>query len=296
MVCGVGTASASIVTSCAINGGVLATGNCYAFASFSTSETLDWQTAYGTADAGSHSTTYDPYAQGSPWLSAATGSGLTVGATFGAGYTGDKTISRVDNFGRVLVDGVWETRLQTSTYANWQNYLGMFDAPPDADAGSPGDHLLQTTGGVSALELQFNRGISGIMFRISTGTSGDVNATIAAYAVDNPTGLDTPLTTYTINAHSTSGPNPAGTCATLANNPPTVCNTAPYIGVEGLNFNIRSIVISTPDTAGLFIDTLYFNDPLSPTDAPEPSTFGFAAISVFGMMGGRRWLLNRRQA
>jgi hypothetical protein len=55
-------------------------------------------------------------------------------------------------------------------------------------------------------------------------------------------------------------PNASGSCSTLANSPPVPCNLAPYIGVKGGNGNIRSIVISTTDTAGLLIDTLYLDE------------------------------------
>lgn len=284
----IGTLPAATVLTCGFNGALSDVG-CYSFPTFSFNETLDWQTAYGDAN-GTHATTYDPVT--GPWIAPATASGLLLGATFGPAYSGTDLISRVDNFAKVAVGDGFKLASREPGYADWQTYAGTFGAAPDLGAGSPGDHLLNTSGGVGALELQFNRGISGALFRISTPTSGDVNATVAAYGVLNPTALDTPLMRYTINAHANGGPTPGGTCATLSDPAlitPIPCNNAPYIGIQTGAYNIRSLVISTPDGAGgLYIDTLYLSDASDPS-VPEPSTFALTGIAgILALLGRRR--------
>lgn len=289
---------ASTVLTCGFNGDALSGAGCYSFPSFSFTESIDWETAYGTANqaplaAGgpANSTTYDPVAAGSPWIAPATSSGLVVGATFGSSYSGSSVISRVDNFAKVIVGDGFKLASREAEYAAWQTYAGTFGAASDLSATSPGDHLLGTASGVGGFELQFNRGVSGVMFRISTPTSGDVNATVAAYGMLNPTALDTPLMRYTINAHANSGPTPGGTCATLFDPAlimPIPCNNAPYIGLQTGANNIRSLVISTPDGAGgLYIDTLYLSEAFDPS-VPEPSTFALTGIAGILALFGRR--------
>src|SRR4051794_17277805 len=275
-----GTLPATSVLSCGFNGGALTTSGCYT-STFSFTESLDWANAYGSADTVNNpNAVYNPVLNGS-W-NALTGNGLTVGTTLGPGYNGTQTtIARVDNFQMVFQDGSW----QFAPFAGYENYAlygGMFDAQPNAGAGDPGDHLLYTNHGQGPLQLNFSQGVSGAMFRISTPTSGDVNATVMAYSVANPTALDTPIMIYTINAT-----NASGSCATLIGGPPVPCNLAPYIGVQGLNGNIRSIVITSTDTAGLLIDTLYLDES---TGVPEPGTFGVigGAVTLLGVLARRQ--------
>ncbi len=291
-----GTLPAATVLTCGFNGGALSGVGCYSFPTFSFTEYLDWQTAYGDAN-GIHATTYNSVTAGSPWIAPATASGLVVGATFGPGYSGTDLISRVDNFGKVSIGGGWKLATLVPGYNAWQTYAGTFDTPPNAGTAFPGDHLLSTSGGVGAIELQFNRGISGALFRISTPSSGDVNATVAAYSMKNPTAFDKPLVRYTINAYATGGTfAPGGPCSTLFDDSitPIPCNNAPYIGIQTGAYNIQSLVISTPDVNGLFIDTLYFSDVLEP--APEPTTFALTAIVGIVAVLGRRQLLRGQKS
>jgi hypothetical protein len=273
-----GSLSANSVLSCSLNGGAFTTTGCYSLATFSFTESLDWANAYGSADTATNPNAIYDTSNG-PW-NAITGNGVTVGATLGPGYTGTQaTIARYDNFQMVSVDGTWQPA-PFAGYSTYNLYSGMFDAQPDPGAGSPGDHLLFTNHGAGPLELDFSQGISGALFRISTPTSGDTVATVSAYAVAHPTALDVPIITYTIRAT-----NASGSCATLASGPPVPCNLAPYIGIEGGNLNILSLVISTTDPAGLLIDTLYLDESGASTEVPEPGTFGyFSAALVLGVV------------
>jgi hypothetical protein len=295
----IGTLSATVILSCNLNGSALPSGSCYSLQNFSFNETLDWQSAYGTADDTSpNNPNYNPVTSGGPWLAALTPSGLQVGSTFGPTYGGTNLISRIDNFGLVFngTDWVFPFDPSVPAYNNWQNFNGTFDAPVDPNnpnTGPTGDHLLSTSGGTGALELQFSRGISGALFRISNGTSGDVDATIAAYGVLNPSATDIPLMTYTIHATlSGDGSTPGGVCASLYNDPPTPCNTAPYIGITGGGLsNIRSVVISTPTASGVYIDTLYLSD----AEVPEPSTFVLTGVvGILAILARRRMLCDRQ--
>ena len=290
----VGTSSATSVLTCnfnGANGGSLSSNGCYGGTnnplSFSAFESLDWQTGLGLANQAA----YNPITSGA-W-NATTSSLLTVGATLPYDYQGTAdTLLRTDNFYRYYDSGtgLWKSYLASgSPYQNYQHYQGMFDAPDTpaeaAGSGAPGDHLLSTSGGAGGLELDFNRGISGVMFRISTPTTGDVNAVLRVYSVAHPTALDAPIYTYTIKAT-----NAAGLCAGLNLGTPVPCNLAPYIGVDGLNGQIRSVIVSsTGDTGGVYIGGLYLDDLGSP-DAPEPGTaVMFAgALALFGAIARKR--------
>ncbi len=225
---------------------------------------------------------YNPIVSGI-W-NAATPGGLTVGATLAYNFSGTQTtLARYDNF-QMVYDGTWQFA-PFDGYATYQLYAGQFDAASTPGAASPGDHLLYTNHGAGPMELDFSSGINGLLFRISTPTTGDVNATVAVYAVSHPTALDTPIMTYSILAT-----NAAGSCSTLIGNPPVPCNLAPYIGFQGLT-GARSVIISTTDTAGLLIDSLYLDTSVG---APEPGTiFLFGGAFMFLLMKARREKLRR---
>jgi hypothetical protein len=273
-----GSVSATSILTCnfnGANGGALQSTGCYGGTSspltFNTLETVDWQTALGTADQ-----TGAPYTYTTPTQNL--GIALSVPA-------GDSLL-RADNFYRYYDTntGLWKAYNATgSPYAAYNIYEGMFNAqstnPSNPAIGSPGDHLLGTNGSTAPLTINFDRGISGVEFRISTPTTGDVNATLYAYSVTNPTAGDTPLFSYTINAT-----NAAGLCAGLESRPPHPCNTAPYIGIDGGNGQIRSVVVSTTDTAGMYIDSLFLDDAQpTGTDSPEPATFVLFGGALAGL-------------
>ncbi len=232
------------------------------------------QTAFGTASPNG----YNPLASG-PWTYQTPGQGLGIGLTLPFDYSGNtNTLMRVDNFATYFDSrvGLWKVyNSNGSPYQNYAAYQGMFDAQPDAGAGTPGDHLIASAAGLGAIEIDFSRGISGIMFRISTPTSGDVNATISAYAVKHPTSLDIPILTYRVVATDA-----AGLCAGLANgfNAPVPCNSAPWIGIEGGNGRIQSVIVSTGDIA-TYIGNFYLDDSFA---GPEPGSFVLLGSALFG--------------
>ena len=279
------TLAGNSVLTCSYDGGAFGSSGCLSLSTFHVTDSLDWAAAYGSADtAVNPNEVYNPVANG-PW-SAVTAGGLAVGATLAYNYSGiQTTLARVDNF-QMVYDGGWQFA-PFDGYSTWALYSGMFDAASVPGAPAPGDHLLYTNHGEGPLELTFGSDISGALFRISTPTSGDVTATIAAYSVANPTALDTPIMTYSIIAT-----NAAGSCATLIGAPPAPCNLAPYIGFDGL-LGVRSLVVSTTDSAGLLIDTLFVDG--SEQAVPEPGTWRlFGGTLILLLMMKDRALFRRR--
>jgi hypothetical protein len=76
--------------------------------------------------------------------------------------------------------------------------------------------------------------------------------------------------------------NASGSCDTLGLIPPKPCDVAPYIGVQGLNGAVRSIVISGNDVAGILIDTLYLDAAASA--APEPGTMALIGVAAMALI------------
>jgi len=268
--------SASSVLTCSFSAsGPLGSTGCYT-APFNVIETVDLQTAYGTAG----TPAYSPLTSGA-WNYYTPGQGLLVSLTLPYNYSGDtQTLARFDNFVTYYdaTAGYWKGAGSFgSPYYGYGIYQGMFDSQPNASAGTPGDHLIGSGAGLGAIEMDFARGISGVMFRISTPTTGDVNATISAYAVEHPTALDVPIMVYRINAT-----NAAGVCASLNNgsHAPVPCNVAPWIGIEGGNNQIRSVIVSSADRS-TYISNFYLDD----TDtAPEPATFALFGSALMGLV------------
>ena len=97
----VGSLPATTVLICGVNGAALSGTGCYSLATFSFSESLDWQNAYGTADQNAHNVTTSGV-----W-EATTGNGLQVGSTFGPTFAGTKNILLQDNFQLVFNGTSW---------------------------------------------------------------------------------------------------------------------------------------------------------------------------------------------
>jgi hypothetical protein len=273
-----GILSANSVLTCGVNGGPLSGNGCIAQGTFVFNESLDWAAAFGSADTATNDAFHNVTLQG-PWT-ALTAGGLEVDVTLPFNYSGiTRTLGRADNFQMVCQDSPCSNASNWNFapfagYDTWNLYSGTFNsADQNSQPGAPqGDHLLYTANGAGPMELDFDRGINGVYFRISSPTSGDVVATIAAYSVAHPTALDIPIKTYTINATQA-----AGDCPGLIMTPPQPCNTAPYIGIDGLNGNLRSIIVSTVDTRAMYIDTLYLD---SLVGVPEPAAMSLTAGSL----------------
>jgi len=277
----VGNVSASSLLTCSFNGGAYTTSGCYSIAGFAFNDSLDWQDAYGTADyVANPNQTYDPIANG-PWA-AVTSGGLGVSSTLAYDYTPlAHSLSRVDNFQMLYQSGAWNFAAYSG--ASYALYSGSFSSA-STPGDPPGDHLLYSKHDQGRLELDFLSGISGILFRVSTPQVGDLNATVRAYDVEHPTSSDIPIMTYSILAT-----NASGSCGGLIQTPPVPCDVAPYIGVQGLNGALRSIIITTTDTSGLLIDTLFLDAAASET--PEPGTMGLFGVAAMALIFKR----NRRK-
>jgi hypothetical protein len=106
-----------------------------------------------------------------------------------------------------------------------------------------------------------------------TNSNGIMEILVRAYDHVNPLATDLPIYTYEILV---GGTTPAfGSCASLGNAPPTPCNDAPVVDITGVKgtYNIKSIVISSlTDSAGFFIDEMYY-DQSGAVSTPEPAGF-----------------------
>jgi hypothetical protein len=127
---------------------------------------------------------------------------------------------------------------------------------------------------------------------------------VRAYAVMNPTALDTPIFTYEILV---GGDTPGfGECIVgrstggtgMDQSVPVPCNDAPIIDIKGTKgiFNIRSIVISSStDAGGFFLNELYY-DQTGFVGTPEPTELFLigSGLIVTALLAKRRGLIGRR--
>ena len=133
-------------------------------------------------------------------------------------------------------------------------FQGHFDSIPDAGSGTPyGDHLVGFSSAQGPLLIQFSDALMSVGFNISSKVLLGVDATVKAYAVLNPTSSDIPIFLY--------------------QSPPVPCNDAPFVGIASSSAQIRSLLISSTDTAGFYINGLY----LGTEQVPEP-----AAVFLIG--------------
>jgi hypothetical protein len=177
-----------------------------------------------------------------------------------------------------------------------------------------GDHLIGFVGNTSqGILLVFNQPVYSIGFRISARSDSQANGSGPLLSL-------TPAQDLTIKAYNTTTPtistNPYlsfelqdstgfGTCnLTPSARPPQVvtpCNDAPYIGIDTRNslftsnpLNsvslpgnpwISSVLITSTDPTGFYIDELFLQTTGSGTDTPEPATplligSGLAAAAI----------------
>jgi hypothetical protein len=256
----------------------LRAGACATQNNFSTlppNDSLDWS-ALGS----SLNNTFTPSVN-NPWQ-AVTNGGITAGLNIGPGFTGGPTLERVDNGFLYDPSGTGTWIPIPSTLANM--FGGHFNSLPNTGAGAPyGDHLVGFADGQGPLLIQFSRGINSVGFYISTKNTVSVDATIKAYNVPNPTTSDIPILSYRVTDTLGGGEN----CAGLGNSPPVPCNDAPFLAIDALSNQFSSIVISTTDTNGFFMDGLYIG---AAAEIPEPAPgllIGGGIILLFGMASRR---------
>ncbi len=235
---------------------------CATQATFSSSATdfLDWG-ALGS----SLLNTYDPSANSNnPWQAVSNG-GMTVGLNIGPGFSGNSTLERVDNGFLYNSGGSWIPIPVTLA----SRFDGHFNSVPNAGSGTPyGDHLVGFNRAQGPLLIQFSSPIASIGFNISTKVTFAVDATVRAYSVANPTSSDIPILSYRVT--DTGGGGAAGSCPGLYQTPPVPCNDAPFLAVESSTAQIRSVVISSTDDRGFYIDSLFIGAE-GPSTVPEPA-------------------------
>jgi hypothetical protein len=255
----------------------LRAGACATQANFSTlapNDSLDWS-KLGSAATGPLGVSNTWNTSLGPWQTMTSG-GIGVGLTKGPGFTGGPTLERVDN-GLLYFNGTAWVPVDASTQAS--TFQGHFDSIPDATAGTPyGDHLVGFQSAQGPLLIQFSTDINSVGFYISTKTSTSVDATIKAYNVLNPTSSTVPIVSYRVT--DTAG---GGICTALDGGPPVPCKDAPFLAIDALSNHFSSIVISTTDNSGFYIDQMYI---AAAEEVPEPvsSLLIGGGIVLFGFV------------
>lgn len=276
----VGSATASTLVCSGTSAQVIA---CYNNDLALFNDSLDWGASIANGGLGSallsSSNPYDPAANG-PWTAHSTND-VQVSVSLGPGYTGTGDLLRADNLAMIYDPALgyfWFPSL-VAGYTDEQSFRGHFASPDSSSyAGqTPGDHLIGTfnPSGNAPMLLSFNEDLSGLGFRISARTLSTFDVTLEVFDVSNPTASTTPIGTY-----SFTGLTGGGDCAGLSSIAPVPCNDAPFVGITGFG-GIRSIVVTTNDKQGLFIDALSLHD--SSASVPEPGGMilvGFGLVAV----------------
>jgi hypothetical protein len=318
---------------CSFNAGAFTTTGCYSTTAFtSTNDFLDWgapaPNGFGAATSlATHDIT------SSPWTTSSNNGAVTVGVSQNSNPS-PGTVERVDNF-TVIPDGAggW-----TNSGFPVSSYDGRFNSltnplPPPVNstqynsALTPyyGDHLIgyQSSIGNSIL-LTFSQPVYAVGFRISSRSNTQTtlqspgnlvqDVRVAAYNTMSPGLATAPYLSYELQ-----DPTGFGTCSTstpgrLQPNP-IPCNDAPYIGIDSSSalFTsaplqslpsspwISSVVISSADLNGFFIDELFIQDvdpnggtglPGDGGGAPEPAT----TVLMAGGLGVTAFLSRKRRS
>ena len=146
-----------------------------------------------------------------------------------------------------------------------------------------GDHVVGLLHGQAPLLINFDQSIFSVGFYISTKTNADFIATVKVYDHLNPLSSDTPILTYRID---TDGAGGGGDCASEYNGVP--CNDAPFLGIDGNSAllgtptSFRSMVISTNDNTGFYIDALYLGTVAGEGNPGDPSVPEPASYTLIG--------------
>jgi len=287
---GAGALSANGIVGCSLDGTSLNLNQCYNPNTFFQNPlTVDWGTAFGSADINPGVNPHDINNLG-PWTTSIAGVtvGVNVGGDFSSGTGASPKLSRLDNevYTWDPTQNSWV--IPQFTDPNLQTYGGHFGAPGPAEQAGDGDHLLDMYNGSGSFVINFSQGVTNAGLLVSvlgSQTNTNFDATVRAY--DQNHNL---LATYVINTQGVGGE-----CAGLYNFAvnPQPCNDAPFIGVRSpLNTQqIYSIVI-TATTAGamdsLLLDSLEFQE--FPTGAPEPAVLFLSGtgLVIFGLLRRRR--------
>lgn len=224
-----------------------------------TNDPVDWSSAFGPADQNPSS---------GPWQTSNNGVNITL-SSVGLLQQAQNTVFAWDGSEWTLPDFVANENVNT--------FQGNFGAP-SSPTSTPalGDALIGVVG-PSSLTISFNAPILSAGFMISSKTLANFTATLQAYDSNNNL-----LGTYSIVANGLGG-----MCAGLGNLTPnpTPCDNAPFLGFlgQGTQAQISSLVVSTNDTNGMFLDSLFVQDSQA---VPEPSVIflmgsGLCVIGLF---------------
>ena len=241
------------------NGTTLISNTCVTQNQIFTNDPVNWMTAFGPADQN---------ASAGPWTTSNTGVNITL-SSVGLLQRAQNTVFAWDGSEWNLPDFVTNEQVNT--------FQGNFGAPSlPGSTPALGDALVGVVG-PSALTINFSAPILSAGFMISSKTLANFTASLQAYDSNNNL-----LGTYSIVANGLGG-----MCAGLGSlNPnPQPCNDAPFLGFLGQNpqSQISSIVVSTNDTNGMFLDTMFVQDSQA---VPEPSVIflmggGLCVIGLF---------------
>jgi len=221
-----------------------------------TSDPVNWLTAFGPAD-------QNPTP--GPWQTSNNGVNITLSSA-GLLQRAQNTVFAWDGSEWTLPDFVSGDQVNT--------FQGQFGAP-SAPSATPnfGDALVGVVG-PSPLTISFSAPVLSAGFMISSKTLSNFTATLQAYDSNNNL-----LGTYSILN------GVGGVCTGLGTVPPTPCNDAPFVGFLGQNpqAQISTLVVSTNDTNGMFLDSLFVQDSQA---VPEPSVIflmgsGLCVIGLF---------------
>jgi hypothetical protein len=273
---------------CSFSGGGL-TSNCYGSGvSFTSNDSLNLYSAFGSASA-------SPIDMNNGPLTAATTNGVGVQFTLGPGgttmaggldaaFSTSHYLTREDNTADVWVtDGLghyaWD--IPGAYGPNFNAYAGQFEAPTahvigTEASGAWGDYLIGPTLGDGApangtVVINFAQGVGDVGFDISSVSGGAANTNFTA-EMDAYAG-STLLGSYLINATGSGG-----ICAALrpsSGADPVPCNDAPLMGYVDPNNSITKVVIYAKDATGddgFMIGDLRVQDG-AVDPAPEPADY-----------------------
>jgi hypothetical protein len=272
-----GSLSASSAFSC--SGVANSSNSCYTSHLSSFNTQLDWA-VFGTPDGNPHF---------GVWT--ATSQGITINVL--ASATSQSTMEGLRtavNYNDVFIGGTWQPAVDFPPQP--YSFVGHFDAPPNAQPGSPiapgspGDHLMGLLlDGVNAsgsLNINLSAAQTNLAFRLAAQHNSLFNATIQVFSGINQTGtlLDT------INLTNFAG---GGTCTSLISvnhAAPVPCNDAPFVGFLATT-GIRSLSISSNDATGLYLGNLMIT---TPSAVPEPTPLIFCGCGLaLLIIGKKRW-------
>jgi len=274
---------------------------CVTQSTYMFNQTLNWSTAFGSADRNPLQSDYNPQtthsAVSAPWVAA--GGTDVASVSLGPNYGGSGLLSRADNTEYAFAPpdcayGPGAYTYCSASAPNPQVFAGHFantqdwsNFPNGIAEYNWGDNLLLAQSVTSgSIAINFTSPATAVGFRISTLFNSDFIATITAYTGLNGTG--TAIDTYSLN---TNGSGLGGVCQSLIDDPSTCGATpfvgdAPFVALQDNSSLIKSLTIATNDVHGFAIDTLFAQvNPPSGGSVPEPAVGfllagGFATIAL----------------